>query len=152
MSYKHTPAAQSTSRPIPIQFWTRRSGKTTRIICWYFATRTLPSLSRKFSRKYRNFGNSATEERRREKRVCSPALSTARTVNKNCITVRRATLRNAKIFLSAQHIGRTKKNAAGIISGRWFLKRWCGCTWKKLSRMWPTTKPISASLWNTKCG
>ena len=79
----------------------------------------------------RRYASSGTGGRKPARAVYSPALSTAPTAGRKCVTAPRIILRGGKTTLYAPTTGATPGAVRPTSSGRWCWRNWYGGTWRR---------------------
>ena len=123
-----TQAVRSISRPTPIPFGTRNSGKRPSTNRRFSTTPIRRSSSRKSLTRCRRSVSSVTAERKQARAVCSPAWFTVPTAERKCGTAPPTTSRSGRITLYAPTTEATREAVRHTLSGLLFWKIWSGCT------------------------
>lgn len=123
-----TQAVRSTSRPTPIPFGIKNSGKHPSTNRQFSTTPTQRSSSRKSLRRCRRSVSSVTAERKRAKAACSPAWFTVPTAERKCGIAPPITSRSGRITLYAPTTEAIREVVRRTSSGLLFWKIWSGCT------------------------
>ena len=125
---RSTQAVRSTSRPTPIPFGTRSSGKRPLTNRRFSTTPSRRSSSRKSLTRCRRSVSSVTVEQKQAKAACSPAWFTVPTAERKCGTALPITLRSGRITLYAPTTEAIQEAVRHTSSEPLFWKIWSGCT------------------------
>ena len=121
-------AVRSTSRPTPIPFGTRSSGKRPLTNRRFSTTPIRRSSSRRSLTRCRKFASSVTAGQRRARAVCFPVWSIALIVEQKCATAPPITLKSGRIILYAPTTAAIREAVRHTSSVRSFWRNWSGCT------------------------